>query len=88
MLKEAVMPTTQITVKKISRTVPSVPGKNWMKNCAWIQRHADEKFYLVVQQAAVIQKSDEGEQRCAREDAGNLLQRNLANCEDDAEYES
>src|SRR5271156_3354504 len=38
------------------------------------ERHAHEKFYLVMQQAAVVQEANDRQQRSAGEDADDLLQ--------------
>src|SRR5580704_8660241 len=52
------------------------------------ERHADEKFYLVVQQAAVVEEADDGEQRGAGKDADDLLLRRVVPREQHCEYEA
>ena len=76
------MPTTQTTVRQQSRTMPAVPGTNSRKKLRANsgddqkhrgERHPDEKLYLVMKQAAVVEESDDREQRGAGENADDLL---------------
>src|SRR5580658_5554161 len=52
------------------------------------KRHRDEKFYLVMQQTAIIKKADDGQQSGAGKDADNLLQRRVVPREHHAKNEA
>ena len=86
MLNAAVMPTTHKTVRHQSRTNPPKPGNELRKKLRANarsnqknsrQRHAHEKLYLVMQQPAIIQKADQRQQRSARQNPDDLLQRRV-----------
>ncbi len=97
MLNAAVMPTTHKTVRHQSRNRSDGAGNELRKKLRAnagsdqensSERHADEKFYLVMQQAAVVEEADDGEQRGAGEDADDLLLRRVVPREQHGEYEA
>ena len=95
MLKAAVMPTTQKMVKHdVEDDSSECPGRSCEKICARMPEtirntaasgHADEKFDLMMEQAAVVQEADDGDEGSARENADDLLQRRAVQCEQNRE---
>ena len=84
MLNEAVMPTTQRTVKQPSKMTAGIPGNKMGKklraNSGSKQqqrgdRHADEELHLMMQQSAVIEEPDDCQKRGAGENSDDLLLR-------------
>ena len=97
MLKDAVMPTTQTTVRQPVEHDARGSGNEFRENLSansggeQEQRghgHPDEQFDLVMQQAAVVEQSDHREQRGAGENSDDLLMRRAAEREQNGEHES
>ena len=97
MLNAAVMPTTQrigeAPIENYSGEAGNELRKKLRANAGSDQehggeRHGDEKFYLVMQQAAVVKEPDDREHRGACEDADDLLQRRVMPCEQHGKNEA
>ncbi len=78
------MPTTQTTVSTVSAQIPGVPGQSFEKTSARIPEisritaasgHRSEQFDLMMEQAAIVQYADNGDERRARVYADHLRQR-------------